>query len=148
MDLLRAESDYFKNTFHVEMKEKKDNKIVIPTVNPCEQQDMECFIKCLEKGTSHGMLSNENVVPLLILSNQFQTPWFFEACQAYIIKNLDQMDLLQFLKDVVIPHKFSEMLLVCTHFLSKNIDSLSSEQIQEIKKIAKNEGLVNLSFLC
>src|SRR5262249_23158097 len=109
------------------------------------QQDMDCFFKCLEKGTSHGMLSDEIVIPLLVLSDRFQTRWLFEACQAYIIKNLDLNTVMDLLRNVVIPYKFSGLLHACTHFLLQL--NLSSEQIQEIKKIAIKEGLLFLSIL-
>src|SRR5262245_41294887 len=109
-----------------------------------DQHDIDCFINCLKKGTSHEMLTGENVVPLLELSDRFQTTWLFEACQAYIIKNLDRNSVMDLLKNVVIPYQLSEMMRACIHFLSKNFDSMP-QNIHEIKEIAKKEGLVDLN---
>src|SRR5262249_11837885 len=102
----------------------------------------------LENGTSHEMLTGSNVVPLLILSDYYQTRWLFEACQAYIIENLDLDTMIDLLKNVVIPRQFSEMLIDCIYFLSKNIKSMSLEQSQKIKEIANQEGLVDLKLIC
>lgn len=121
--------------------------------SPCFQaSDLEVeglFNQCLQQNTSQDLLTEENVLSLLVLADRRKVEWLAKDCQQFIVGCLDADNILPTIESIAkLSDPLPELMNRCLTRVRAWVKEFTPEQCQMAQQIAETYHIAALNLIC